>query len=241
MKKTDDIQAIILAGGKGTRLLPYTMVLPKPLMPIKDMPVLEVVVRQLRHYGFRKLCVSTGHLSELIEAFFKDGSKFGVEINYSIEDEPLGTAGPIRLVQSLSENFLVMNGDLLTTLKYRELFDFHVKNEATATIATHPRSVSINFGILDIAEDGKLRRYNEKPSIDYKVSMGINVFHKRVLDFIPQGQPMDIPDLMMRLVEKGEKVLCYQPDCFWLDIGRMDDYQKAVEIYNGRKEEFIPE
>jgi NDP-sugar pyrophosphorylase family protein len=240
-RKVKDVQVIILAGGKGTRLLPYTMVLPKPLMPIKDMPVMEVVIRQLRYYGFKSICIATGHLSELIETFFKDGSKFGVDIRYSIEDRALGTAGPIRLVSPLSENFLVMNGDLLTTLNYRELFDFHIKSGAIATVATHPRTVSINFGIVDADEDGRLKRYTEKPSIDYRVSMGINVFHRRILDFIAEGQPLDIPDLISKLVQGGEEVICYQPDCFWLDIGRTDDYQKAVEIYCERKKEFILE
>jgi NDP-sugar pyrophosphorylase family protein len=241
MSDREKLQAIILAGGKGTRLLPYTMVLPKPLMPIKDMPVLEVVIRQLSYYGFKDVCIATGHLSELLEAFFRDGAKFGVKIRYSIEDEPLGTAGPLKKIGELADNFLVMNGDLLTTINYRELYDAHIRSGAIATIASYPRSVSINFGILEIEKNGLLRQYTEKPSFDYKVSMGINIFSRRALDYIPAGEHCDIPELMMKLVQSGEKVFCAEPECFWLDIGRMDDYQKAVEIYGQRKKEFVPE
>ena len=233
-------QAIILAGGKGRRLLPYTMVLPKPLMPIKDKPVLEVVIRQLNYHGFTDICIATGHLGELIEAFFKDGSKYGVRIRYSIEESPLGTAGPIRLASPTAENFLVMNGDLLTTLDYGELFDFHVSRKAAATIACCAREVTIDYGTLEIGEDSFLKGYNEKPRIGYTVSMGINVLNRRVMDLIPAEKPMDIPELMMALVARGERVLCYRTDCLWLDIGRMEDYKKAVEVYTEREKEFIP-
>lgn len=234
------LQAVILAGGKGARLLPYTMVLPKPLMPIKDKPILEVVVRQLKHRGFTDICIATGHLGELIAAFFKDGSKYGVKIRYSIEDAPLGTAGPIGLAGPLADNFLVMNGDLLTTLDYRAMFDFHVQHGAAATIASCRREVAIDYGALDIGRDGSLVRYHEKPRIGYTVSMGINVLSRRAAALIPPKTPMDIPELMMKLVERGERVLCYTPHCVWLDIGRVDDYRKAVEIYERREKEFIP-
>lgn len=234
------LQAVILAGGKGARLLPYTLVLPKPLMPIKDKPVLEVVIRQLKRRGFTDICIATGHLSELIEAFFKDGSKYGVRIRYSIEDAPLGTAGPIGLVRPLAENFLVMNGDLLTTLDYRAMFEFHVRRGAAATIAACRREVAIDYGTLEIGPDGDLIRYKEKPRIGYTVSMGINVLSRRAAELIPPKKPIDIPELMMKLVERGERVLCYTPDCLWLDIGRVDDYRKAVEIYERREKEFIP-
>ena len=240
MGKRSGLQAIILAGGKGARLLPYTMVLPKPLMPIKDKPILEVVIRQLKHRGFTDICIATGHLGELIAAFFKDGSRLGVNIRYSIEDAPLGTAGPIRLAAPLADNFLVMNGDLLTTLDYRELFEFHLRHGAAATIACCRREVAIDYGTLEIGKDGALRGYVEKPRIGYTVSMGINVLSRRAAEPLPRGKPMDIPELMMKLVERGERVLCHAPHCVWLDIGRVDDYRKAVEIYERREQEFIP-
>lgn len=241
MKKRAQREAIILAGGKGTRLYPYTTMLPKPLMPIQGMPVLEIVVRQLRRHGFGDITIATGHLSGLIESFFGDGRKFGVRIRYSIEDSPLGTAGPIRLAAPGAEDFLVMNGDLLTTLDYRALFDRHVKSAAAATIAAHRRTVPVNFGVLDVGEGERLVRYTEKPVIGYMVSMGIIILNRRAVRHIPDGAPMDIPDLMGVLVRNGEKVVCARQDCFWLDIGRVDDYQDAVRAYARKKKEFLPE
>lgn len=223
-----DVRVVILAGGKGTRLRPYTAVLPKPLMPIGDLPILEIVLRQLKHFGFEEITLSVSHMADLLNTFFGDGSKLGVRISYCFEDEPLGTAGCISLVEDLTEYFLVMNGDLLTTLDYAALVQQHVDSGATATIAAFPREVMIDLGVLEADDGGALVDYREKPRLEYLVSMGINVFDRSVVEFVPRGQFLDIPTLMMRLVEAGRKVLIHRADCDWLDIGRPEDYDRAT-------------
>jgi NDP-mannose synthase len=230
-----DIRVIILAGGKGTRLKPYTTVFPKPLMPIGDMPILEVVLRQLKSFGFRKITLSVNHLADLIQAFFGDGKKLDLDITYCMEDKPLGTAGSISLVENLTEHFLVMNGDLLTTLDYGEMMRSHIESKATATIGVFPREVKIDFGVLELGNKGELIQYKEKPKFEFLVSMGVNSFHKSVLDFIPKGQYLDIPTLMMNLKNAGIEVLTHRSQCQWLDIGRPDDYEQALAIFEENK------
>jgi len=235
----EDIRVVILAGGKGTRLKPYTTVFPKPLMPIGEMPILEVVLHQLKSFGFRKITLSVNHLADLIQVFFKDGGSLGLDINYCIEDKPLGTAGSISLVEDLTENFLVMNGDLLTTLNYRQLVLKHIKNGAQATVSAFPREVKIDFGVLEVDVKGQLIDYFEKPSYRYLVSMGVNVFQRSVLEFIPRGQYLDIPTLMMNLKKAGKQIMTFRSDCEWLDIGRPDDYENALEIFEKSKQKYL--
>ena len=237
------MQAVILAGGKGTRLRPYTAVLPKPLMPIGEMPILEILVRQLKQMRVDSIIIAVGYLHHMIEAYFKNGEEFGVPIKYSLEDKPLGTAGPIQLImEDLEENFLVLNGDLLTNINFAKLFDTHVRQKAAATIATFQRTVNIDFGVLEVDQNSELTDYTEKPSFDYKVSMGINVFQKSCIEpLIEPGKYLDIPDLMMKLKEKNQKVFCYQEDCEWLDIGRLEDYSIAVDTYESKKKKFLPD
>lgn len=173
------MQALILAGGKGTRLRPYTTVLPKPLMPIGDMPILEIVLQQLKHSGFDSVILAVGYMHHLFQSFFQDGERFGIKIEYSLEKEPLGTAGPIALaLDKLEDNFLVMNGDLLTTINYCDLYKDHVNTNADATIALHSRTVNIDYGVIEYDENHRLTGYKEKPSFNYDVSMGINVLNK---------------------------------------------------------------
>ena len=234
-----DVRAIILAGGKGTRLRPYTTVFPKPLVPIGDRPILEVVLRQLRYYGFRNVTLAVNHLADLIQAFFGDGSKLGLSIEYCVEDKPLGTAGSIALVKDPGENFLVMNGDLLTTLDYAAIVRDHVESGAAATIGVFPREVRIDFGVLDVADDGELVAYREKPRYEYLVSMGVNILHRSALDSIPRGEYLDIPTLMMRLKEAGRRVRTYRSECEWLDIGRPDDYERAVEEFEKCRSKYL--
>lgn len=234
-----DVRVVILAGGKGTRLKPYTTVLPKPLMPIGQMPILEVVLRQLKSHGFRKITLSVNHLAELIQAFFNDGSRLGLEISYCLEEKPLGTAGSISLIRNLTDTFLVMNGDLLTTIDYRDIVDSHIKNRAIATIGAFPREVNIDFGVLDIGEGGELVDYREKPSLQYWVSMGVNVLNESVLEYIPPAEYLDMPTLMMKLVKAGKRVLTYRSECEWLDIGRPDDYERATEEFESAREKFL--
>lgn len=232
------MQAVILAGGKGKRLAPYTNVLPKPLMPIGDRPILEVVFHQLKYYGFTEVTLAVGHLANLIQTFFGDGSRHGLHIQYSMEDEPLGTAGPLRLIDGLENDFLVMNGDILTTLDYGQLMKSHQESDCIASIAVYPRTVYINFGVIE-HQDGQLVDYQEKPTLQYDVSMGIYVFSPRVLEFIPHNQYLDINVLMMNLKQAGEAIHTYKEDCYWLDIGRPDDHEQAIEEFEKRKHEFL--
>jgi NDP-sugar pyrophosphorylase family protein len=234
-----DIRVIILAGGKGTRLKPYTTVFPKPLMPIGDMPILEVVLRQLKSFGFEKITLSVNHLADLIQTFFGDGRKLGLDISYCMEDTPLGTAGSISLVKNLTEHFLVMNGDLLTTLNYGAMMRGHIDSKAAATIGVFPREVKIDFGVLELGEKGQLLQYKEKPKFEFIVSMGVNAFHTSALEFIPKSQYLDIPTLMMNLKNAGKTVLTYRSECQWLDIGRPDDYEQALTIFEKNKNLYL--
>jgi NDP-mannose synthase len=235
------MQALILAGGKGTRLKPYTTVIPKPLMPVGEMPILEIVLRQLKNAGFDRVIIAIGYLGEMFRAFFQDGARLGLSIDYSLEEKPLGTAGPIALnLDKLDQDVLIMNGDLLTTLNYRSLFEFHKSARAAATIGTYKRDVKIDFGVVEIAE-GKLTGYIEKPVYHYDVSMGVNILNVlSARKFLVPGQHLDLPDLMTLLREDGQSVHCYQEPCYWLDIGRVDDYQTANDIFESRKSEFLP-
>jgi len=235
------MQALILAGGQGTRLRPYTTVLPKPLMPVGDYPILEIILRQLRKAGVEEVILAVGHMSQLFQAFFQDGSRYGLKILYSFEQTPLGTAGPIALaIDQLGEDFLVLNGDLMTTLNFRNLIRFHEEKQAAATIGIYRREVKIDFGVIETEIDGELRRYVEKPALEYEVNMGIHVLKKNAVQpFLKAGERLDIPDLMMSLVRDGHRVMCYREACYWLDIGRIDDYQTANEIFATRQSEFL--
>jgi NDP-sugar pyrophosphorylase family protein len=240
-KKMKDVRVVILAGGKGTRLKPYTAVFPKPLMPIGQMPILEVVLRQLKSQDFKNITLSVNHLADLIRTFFGDGSKLGLDITYCLEDKPLGTAGSLSLVQDLSENFLVMNGDLLTTIDYRQMMRSHVDSGAAATVGIFPREVKIDFGVVEIGTGGEILGYKEKPKLEYTVSMGVNAFHKSVLQVIPKNEYLDMPNLIMKLKSSGKKVISYRSDCEWLDIGRPDDYERAVELFDIAKTKYLRE
>ena len=191
------MKAVILAGGKGTRLKPYTTVFPKPLMPIGDKPILEIVIRQLKSYGFNEIIMTVGHLAELIMTFFGDGSKYNVKIKYSRENQPLGTAGGLGLIKKeLDETFLMMNGDVLTALDYSDLVNYHKRTGAIATIALNKRDVKIDFGVVELNDDNSIIGYTEKPKIDYLVSMGVYVLEPKVLDYIKSNEYLDFPDLI---------------------------------------------
>ena len=234
------MQAIILAGGKGTRLRPFTTSIPKPLVPIDDLPILEVILKQLKSKGFSNTTLAVNHLAELLMAFFRDGKQLGLEIDYALENEPLGTAGPLRNIDNLEENFLVMNGDLLTTLDYRDLFNFHQENDNDVTIAVYRKEVKIDLGVLKT--DGMdFIDYIEKPVYEFDVSMGIYVMNRSIVSFIPERQSFDIPSLVMALHQAGKKIQCYKKDYYWLDIGRVEDYDTAVEIFKERRKEFLPD
>jgi NDP-sugar pyrophosphorylase family protein len=234
------MKAVILAGGKGTRLSPYTKVLPKPLMPIGDMPILEVILRQIKLAGITDVVLTVGHLSELLRTFFQDGSRLGLNISYNYEDSPLGTAGPIAFVPNLEETFLVMNGDVLSTVPLKELIQFHKAQNAIATIATHHRRVKVDLGVIQWDGDARVTGYIEKPTYDYSVSMGIYIFEPKVLTYIPRGEYYDFPDLVKKLIGVGEKVIGYRFDGYWQDLGRPDDYESAAQDFDQMRSQFLP-
>lgn len=237
-------RAVILAGGLGTRLRPYTTVLPKPLMPVGDRPILDIVVRQLARANFDRITIATGYLAELIEAFFGDGARYGVPIDYFREDEPLGTVGALSLIEGLDDDFLVMNGDVLTDLDYRALLEHHISGGQAATIAAHTRQVPISLGVIrcESGDDpSRITGYIEKPTITYEVSMGVYCFAPRVRDHIPAGDRLDFPDLVLRLIGAGETVRAWPSEDLWLDIGRSDDYERAQDDFDRMRERFLPE
>ena len=234
------IKVVILAGGRGTRLAPYTMILPKPLMPINDLPVLEIIIRQLRNAGFLDITLSVGHLASLLEAYFGDGNRWGMTIRYSREDQPLGTAGPLAIVPGLTDTFMVMNGDILTTLNYEDMVNFHQKHGAVATVGLFKKRVKIDLGVVDTDAEDRITAYVEKPILSYDVSMGVYVMEPSVLRYIPSGERFDLPDLMKRLVAERQLVIGYRLDGYWLDIGRYEDYVNAAELFQREKALFLP-
>ena len=232
------MRAVILAGGRGTRLRPYTTVFPKPLMPIGDVPILDVVLRQLVVSGFSDITLSVGYLAELIRAYCGDGTRYGVALRYLHEDQPLGTVGPMGLLEDFREPVLLVNGDILTDLSFVKLYEYHVQNRGLLTVALHRRQVQINFGVIDRMEGNEIRRYVEKPVMEHLVGMGICVLEPAVAPFIPRGQRLDLPDLVTALIASGEKVVGWETEAYWLDIGRPDDYERAQTEFAERRERF---
>ena len=230
------MQAVILAGGKGTRLKPYTTVLPKPLMPIGDCPILEVVVRQFKKNGFNKITMAVGHEHDLFIAFFGNGEKWDISIDYYVEKEPLGTAAPIRHIKNLDETFLMMNGDILTDLNFRDLFDLHIKKQADLSVAAHERTQNVNYGILEYTSDGILTKFLEKPSYRFNVSMGIYIVSHKIISLIPDQGYFDFPDLVQNLLIEKRKIYCFPYNGYWMDIGRPDDYEQAIDDYAKMKD-----
>ena len=224
-------RAVIMAGGRGTRLVPYTVSFPKPLMPIGDMPILELLIRRLRRQGVGHVTLAVGHLASLLMAYFGDGTSLGVQIEYSIEREPLGTAGPLSLVSGLDETFLVMNGDLLTDLDLHSMVEAHRAAASLATVGLYRRSVTIDLGVVEAGPDGEVQRYVEKPVHEFLVSMGVYVFEPDVLQLIPSGTRFDLPDLVNAMLASGRRVTGYQHRGYWLDIGRPDDYGQAQQDF----------
>ncbi len=219
--------AVILAGGKGTRLKPYTITLPKPLVPVADEPILKLIIDNLKSQGVTEFRICVNHMGELISSYFGDGSEHGVNINYSCEKKPLGTVAPIKLIKDLPDNFLVMNGDIITDLSVNTLYEEHMKSGAILTIATHERDEKIDYGVLDFDDHGYINKFEEKPVFDFNVSMGLYVFSKRVFDYVPDNTYFGFDDLMLTLLEHGEKVKAYPYMGYWMDIGRPSDYEQA--------------
>jgi len=223
------MRAVILAGGLGTRLRPYTTVLPKPLVPVGDRPILEHILRRLARAGFTRADLCVSHLGELIQVYLEQGADLpeSLELRFHWEKEPLGTAGALQVVDDLEGTFLVMNGDILTSLDYRALLAFHEQEGAALTIAMHRQQVQVSLGVIG-SEGTRVTGFIEKPTLDYEVSMGIYVYDKRALAHLPDG-PCQFPDLVLRLVDAGEHVAAFRSDASWYDIGTLTEYEKAVE------------
>ncbi len=224
------MRAVILAGGLGMRLRPYTTILPKPLVPVGDRPILEHIIRRLNACGVSSIDMCVGHLGELIRVYFSQQDKLPLELEmrWHWENEPLGTAGALRIVPGLDETFIAMNGDVLTTLDYRELIDYHRDNHAMLTVATQAKRVDIDLGVIEI-EDGVIVDYKEKPSLDYKVSMGIYVYEPEALKYLPSQGPCQFPDLVLALLADGKRVAAFPSDDEWYDIGTIAEYERAIE------------
>ena len=222
------MKAVILAGGKGTRLKPYNTVIPKPLVPVGERAIIDILISRLVKCGVDEVTICLNHFAEIIMAYLGNGSKFGIKINYSLEEEPLGTVAPISLIPNLPENFLVMNGDLLTDLDFRELFSVHTAQNALLTVSTYHRTTKIDFGVLELdPQDNKVIGFREKPEYSFNVSMGVYAMNRKVLDYVPRNTPFGYDDLMLSLLSKKIPVNVFPYSGYWLDIGRPDDYEKA--------------
>jgi len=233
-------KAIILAGGLGTRLKPYTVVLPKPLMPVGEFPILEIVVRQLATHKFESITMAVNHQAEIIKAFFGDGSKWDIEIEYSMEDKPLSTMGPLKMISDLPENFLIMNGDVLTDLDFNQFYDYHVQSKNIFTISAYKRKEKIDYGVLNIDNNSNLCGFDEKPIPTYNVSMGVYMANRQILNFIPENTSYGFDHLMHDLLKSQNDVNVKFFDGYWLDIGRPDDYIEAIDIFRDQRERFLP-
>lgn len=234
------MRAIVLAGGRGTRLRPYTVVLPKPLMPIGEYPILEVIVRQLAGCGFDHVTLAVNHQAEIIQAFFGHGEKWGIHIDYSLEKVPLSTMGPLRLVADLPQDFLVMNGDVLTDLDYAALYRHHVERRSIFTISAFTREERSEYGVLEVDHGERLVGFHEKPVTLREVSMGVYVVSRRVLDLIPEGRPYGFDHLMLDLIASGQSPSVRRYAGYWLDIGRHEDYLQAIDEFDAKRGHLLP-
>lgn len=231
-----------MAGGKGTRLRPFTAILPKPLVPIGDISILEMVLRQLKYYGFTRVVVAVGHKAELIMAVIGDGNKFGLQVTYHLESQPLGTMGALASIDSLEENFLVMNGDICTNLNFRDFYRDHTRCRAMATVATYARREKIELGVLTLNPDGgKIIGFREKPTYDFLVSMGVNAFHRSVLDLIPKNTFFGFDDLMLKMLAEKIEIRPYLFNGHWHDVGRPDDYDKMLADFEKNPAVYLPD
>jgi mannose-1-phosphate guanylyltransferase len=234
-------EAFIMAGGRGVRLRPYTTLIPKPLVPIGEHSIIEIVLRQLATCGFERATIAIGHLGHLIRAFVGDGSQWGIEVRYTHEDRPLGTIGPALIdLDDRPCHFLIMNGDILTDLRYDEFLDAHVASGAPLTVATYQREHMVDFGVLDVA-GSTIVRFREKPTYQYSVSMGVYAVAAETLRQYTVGQPLGFDDLILDLLGRGQDPANYPFSGFWLDIGRPDDYDRANEEFKQLRPLLLPE
>ena len=235
------MRAVVLAGGLGSRLKPFTIVVPKPLVPIGEMPILEILIRQLAAQGFSHVTLAVGYLSSLIEAYCGDGERWGIHVDYLRENEALGTAGFLSLLGPLEQDrLLVVNGDILTDLDFGAVVGEH-DTGAGATICSRPRLVTIEFGVLESDESGDLRAYTEKPTLSYEVSMGVNVLSAWTVERFATGGRLDMPDLVRALARDVHRVRVRKTDAAWFDMGSMRDLELATEAFTAEPARFLPE
>lgn len=230
----------MLAGGEGRRLRPYTTILPKPLLPVGDRPILEIILRQLARDGFKEVVLAVGYLAELIEAYVGNGARFGIRVRYARESDKLGTAGPLAHIKNLPDPVLVMNGDVLTDLDYSRILRHHRDSEADATIGVIRRTFNIEFGVVETGKDGTITSFTEKPEITHLISTGINVLSAEAISRIPGDSLFDIPMLIRDLLNSGRRVTTYEIEGSWLDIGRQSDYERALSEYETDPVRFLP-
>ena len=228
-------RAVILCGGKGRRLRPYTYNIPKSLVPLGERPILEIVIKQLIKNNFNHITLAVNHQAKMIESFFGDGSKWDIKIDYSLENKILGTMGPLKIIDDLPDNFLVMNADILTDLNFRSFVNFHLKRKNLFTISSHTRIENIDYGVLQCNKNSKLIKFSEKPNEKYLVSMGVYAVSKKILKFIPKNKKFGFDNLMLKLLKNNIKIDVKNHGKYWLDIGRPDDYHKAVKIFAEKK------
>lgn len=212
------------------------------MMPIGDKTILEILLRQMKRAGINHVVLTVGHLAGLMQAFFQDGQQYDLDITYSYEAVPLGTAGPLAMVPNLERTFMVSNGDVLTLLNFNDLLDFHRQQNAICTIAVHERAVHIDLGVIEQNNgDYVITGYVEKPTLNYRVSMGIYIFEPRVLEYIPKNQYLDFPDLVKILLANGERVVGFPFNGYWRDLGNPDDYTQACLDFEQMRSQFLPE
>jgi NDP-sugar pyrophosphorylase family protein len=236
-------QAVVMAGGKGTRLHPYSALFPKPLMPLGDMPILELLLRRMKKAGIEEVILAVNHLRHLIEAFFGDGSRLGLRIRYCSEDRPLGTAGALgNMIDELDDTFVLTNGDLLTTMDLVRMAKRHVEAGCDASIGIYERENRIDFGLIEFDDENRLRAYHEKPTNMYYVSMGIYILQREAIrPFVVRGDYLDMPSLLLKMRETNADIRCYHDDCVWLDIGRPDDFARAQTMFEQDRALFLGE
>lgn len=232
------MRAIILAGGKGKRLAPFTKVFPKPMIPIGETPIVEILINNLVSCGFHDLIMSVGYLNELIETYFKGKFNNGVKLRYVKESKPLGTAGPLSVVPDLKNTFLVINGDILTDLDFSDMMKYHKESNAVVTIAVYQKEIKIEFGVVRTNEDLRIVEYKEKPVSKHLISMGIYICEPRVCNYIKRKEYLDFPQLVHRLLAADERVMPYHFNGYWRDIGTHEEYELAVEEFKEKEAAF---
>ncbi|HSA30238.1 MAG TPA: sugar phosphate nucleotidyltransferase [Candidatus Omnitrophota bacterium] len=237
------MQAVILAGGQGTRLAPYTLVFPKPMLPVGGQPIIETIIQQLAYYNFKDVVICLGYLGNLIEVYLKNDSRVPKDVNirYVLESKPLGTAGALSLIDGLEDDFLVINGDILTTLNFQDFFLFHKQKKSSLSIAAGQKKIKMSLGILEIDGQDRVKEFIEKPTYTFQDNMGVYIYNRRALQYIPQNERLDFNILVEKMIQDGEDIFAYRSEdpYFWIDIGQHADFESANQEFEKRRNEFL--